>query len=219
MKATHFTAISVLTLALACGGAAGDKAGSKAAPKSAPVADAKDAKDTKDAAPAAPAVDVPQLKINEADWVAKNLKDVSPLINVTIKAPKDATFEKNGNGGVDIKLAGFYMITVGNLAVSNLKEAIEWGNASSIGDSSFKDGKKLVEDPNGFIFTYQMKDEENGTKYAPETHFYHFLEKDGAVYSFNDTKPLDAFSTPPQAYTEALARQVYGLVKASATVN
>src|SRR6188508_1192793 len=98
MKATHFTAISMFTLVLAsaCGGAA------------------------------APAVEVPTLKINEADWVEKNLKDVSPMINVTIKAPKDATFEKNGNGGVDIKLAPFYMLTVGNLAVSNMKEALEW---------------------------------------------------------------------------------------------
>jgi hypothetical protein len=211
MKRSHFTKISVLTLVLAsCGGDAGDKGGTKAAPKDAPAADGKDA---------APAVEVPQLKINEADWVAKNLKDVSPLINVTIKAPKDATFEKNGNGGVDIKLAGFYMLTVGNLAVGGLKEALEWGDASSVKNSSYKDGKKLVEEPNGFVFTYQMKDEDNGTKYAPETHFYYFLEKDGAVYSINDAKPLDAFSTPPQAYTEALARQVYGLVKASATVN
>ena len=126
---------------------------------------------------------------------------------------------KNGNGGVDIKLAGFYMLTVGNLAVGNLKEAVEWGQASSIGNSSFKDGKKLVDEPNGFVFTYQMNDEANGTKYAPESHFYYFIEKDGAVYSVNDSKPMDAFSTPPEAYTEALARQVYGLVKASATAN
>ena len=215
MKLSHFTTISILTLALAsaCGGASEPAKGDKAAAKGAAGADAKDAKD------AAPAVEVPTLKINEADWVEKNLKDVSPLINVTIKAPKDATFEKNGNGGVDIKLAGFYMLTVGNLAVGGIKEAIEWGNSSSIGDSSFKDGKKLLEEANGFVFTYQMKDEENGTKYAPESHFYYIIEKDGAVYSVNDTKPMDAFSTPAAAYTEALARQVYGLVKASAKAN
>ncbi len=215
MKTTHFTGISIFILALAsaCGGASTPAAGDKTAPKGAVVADAKDTKD------AAPAVEVPTMTINEADWVAKNLKDVSPMINVTVKAPKDATFEKNGNGGVDIKLAPFYMLTVGNLAVSSMKEAIEWGDSSSIKNSSFQNGKKLLEDPNGFVFTYQMKDEENGTKYAPESHFYYFLEKDGAVYSFNDTKPMDAFSTPPQAYTDALARQVFGLVKASATVN
>ena len=215
MTRTQFTGISIFTLALAtaCGGAAGPAAGDKGATKGAATADAKDTKD------AEPAVEVPKLTINEADWVAKNLKDVSPMINVTIKAPKDATFEKNGNGGVDIKLAGFYMLTVGNLAVGNLKEAVEWGQASSIGNSSFKDGKKLVDEPNGFVFTYQMNDEANGTKYAPESHFYYFIEKDGAVYSVNDSKPMDAFSTPAEAYTEALARQVYGLVKASATAN
>jgi len=218
MKVTHFTTISILTLTLAsaCGGAAAPAKGDKTAAKGDKAADAKDTADAKDAAPA---VEVPKLTINEADWVEKNLKDVSPMINVTIKAPKDATFEKNGNGGVDIKLAGFYMLTVGNLAVGSLKDALEWGNASSIGDSSFKDGKKLLEEPNGFVFTYQMKDEENGTKYSPESHFYYFLEKDGAVYSVNDTKPMDAFSTPAAAYTEALARQVYGLVKASAKTN
>lgn len=215
MKLTHFTAISIFTLALAsaCGGAAEPAKGDKAAAKSAAGTAGADAKD------AAPAVELPKLTINEADWVEKNLKDVSPMINVTIKAPKDATFEKNGNGGVDIKLAGFYMLTVGNLAVSSLKEALEWGDSSSIGNSSFKDGKKLLEEPNGFVFTYQMKDEDNGTKYAPESHFYYFIEKDGAVYSVNDTKPMDAFSTPAAAYTEALARQVYGLVKASAKAN
>ena len=138
MKSTHFTGISIFTLALAtaCGGAAAPAAGDKTAPKGDAVADAKDA---------APAVEVPTLKINEADWVAKNLKEVSPMINVTIKAPKDATFEANGNGGVDIKIAPFYMLTVGNLAVSNLKEAIEWGNSSSTGNSSFQGGKKLLE--------------------------------------------------------------------------
>jgi|GEM_PF-1363898 len=212
MKRTHLTGISIFTLALAtaCGGASAPAAGTKAAPKGAPVVDAKDA---------APVVEVPTLKINEADWVAKNLKEVSPMINVTIKAPKDATFEKNGNGGVDIKLGSFYMLTVGNLAVSSMKEALEWGDSSSVGNSSFQGGKKLLEDPNGFVFTYQMKDEANGTKYAPESHFYYFIEKDGAVYSVNDSKPMDAFSTPPEAYTEALARQVFGLVKASATAN
>lgn len=215
MKTKHFTAISIFTLALAtaCGGAAAPAAGDKAAPKGDKAPDAKDKED------AAPAVEVPTLTINEADWVAKNLKDVSPMINVTIKAPKDATFEKNGNGGVDIKIAPFYMLTVGNLAVSNMKEALEWGTSLSTGKSSFKDGKKLVEEPNGFVFTYQMNDEANGTKYAPESHFYYFIEKDGAVYSVNDEKPMDAFMTPPQAYTEALARQVYGIVKASAVAN
>ena len=111
------------------------------------------------------------------------------------------------------------MLTVGNLAVSNVKEAIDWGTSLSVKDTSFKDGKKLLEEPNGFIYTYQMNDEENGTKYQPESHFYYFVEKDGAVYSVNDSKPMDAFMTPGSAYTEALARQVYGIVKASAVAN
>lgn len=164
--------------------------------------------------------EVPTLTINEAEWVEKNLHEISPLIHVTVKAPKDATFEKNGNGGVDIKFAKFYMVTVGNLAVSNLKEAVEWGESSSIGDSSFKDGVKLLDEESGFVFTYQMNDEANGITYDKESHFYHFIEKDGAIYSFNDTKPMDAyFDTPGAAFSEDLAKQVYGLIKASAKAN
>lgn len=219
MKATQITAIAILSLAMAsaCGKSEPAADGDKAKP----AAEGAEAGDKAGEAEAeAPKVEVPTLTINEADWVEKDLKEVSPMINVTIKAPKDATFEKNGNGGVDIKLAPFYMITVGNLAVGSLKEAVEWGDASSIGDSSYKDGKKIIDEENGFVFTYQMNDEDNGHTYAPESHFYFFIEKDGAVYSVNDTKPLDAMmSTPNEAYTEDIAKQVYGLVKGSATAN
>jgi len=220
MKATQITAIAFLSLAMVSGcgksepAADGDKA--KPAAEGAEGAEAGD----KAGEAEEPKVEVPKLTITEADWVEKDLKEVSPMIDVTIKAPKDATFEKNGNGGVDIKLAPFYMITVGNLAVSDLKEALGWGESMSIGDSSYKDGKKLVDEENGFVFTYQMNDEENGHKYAPESHFFFFIEKDGAMYSINDTKPLDTMmTTPNEAYTEELARQVYGLVKGSAKAN
>jgi hypothetical protein len=211
MKATHFTAISIFTAALltACGGSTEP---AKGADKAAPAADSKDKVEE-------PKVEIPTVTINEADWVEKDLKETSPMINVTMKVPKDATLEKNGNGGVDIKVAPFYMITVGNLAVGSIKDGIEWGNSSSIGDSSYKDGKKVVDEDNGFVFTYQMNDEANGKKYAPESHFYFFIEKEGAVYSINDTKPMDAFMTPGEAYTEALAKQVYEIVKASAKPN
>ncbi|MCB9701381.1 MAG: hypothetical protein H6711_05785 [Myxococcales bacterium] len=215
MKLTHITVVSMFTLALAaCGGssepaASGDKAPAEGADKG----------DGAKEADAAPAVEVPKLTINEADWVEKDLKEVSPMINVTVKAPKDAAFEKNGNGGVDIKIAPHYMITVGALAVSSVKEGIEWGESSSIGNSSYKDGKKIVDEDAGFVFTYQMNDEDNGIKYAPESHWYFFVEKDGAIYSFHDDKPMDAFSTPPQAYTEDDAKKVYEIVKGSAKAN
>lgn len=206
------TTVFTLALGLACGGGSDKPAASGDKPDAKPA-------DSGDKAPEAPAVEVPKLTINEADWVEKDLKEFSPLTNVTVKAPKDATFEKNGNGGVDIKIAGHYMITVGNLAVSSVKEAIEWGESSSIKDSSFKDGKKIVDEENGFVYTYQMNDEANGMKYAPESHWYFFVEKDGAVYSFQDQKPMDAFSTPPQAYTEEDAKKVYEIVKSSAKAN
>ena len=42
----------------------------------------------------------------------------------------------------------------------------------------------------------QMNDEANGHTYEPESHWVYFVEKDGAVYSFKDEKPLEAMSTP-----------------------
>lgn len=162
---------------------------------------------------------VPTLTINEADWVEKNLSEVSPMVHITMKVPADATMEKNGNGGVDIKLADHYMITVGNLAVGSVKSGLEWAESSSTGDSSYKDGTKIQEDESGFVYTYQMNDEANGLTYHPESHFYHFVEKEGAVYNINDSKPMDAFLTDGAAYSPELAKQVYGIVKASAKAN
>lgn len=160
------------------------------------------------------------ITINEADWVEKNLKDTSPMINITMKVPKDAKLEKNGNGGVDITLDPTYALTVSQLAVSKIGEAMEGDKSLSIGHSSYMNGKVLTEEPTGMLYTMQMKDEANGTKYQPEFHFAHYLEKDGAIYSVQDTKPMSApMDTPGSTYSEALAKQVYGLVKASAKIN
>jgi len=160
------------------------------------------------------------ITVNEADWVEKNLKDVSPMVNVTMKVPKDAKVEKNGNGGVDITLTDTYALTVSTLAVSNIAEAMTGDKSLSIGHSSYQNGKVLTEEPNGMVYTMQMKDEANGTKYEPEFHFAFYLDKEGAIYSIQDTKPMSApISTPGSTYSEALAKQVYGIVKASAKVN
>ena len=79
--------------------------------------------------------------------------------------------------------------------------------------------KIVSEEPNGFIYTVQMKDEANGTKYQPETHFAVYVEKDGAFYSITDQRPLDHFDAPGSTYSEALAKQVYAIVKGSAKAN
>ncbi|MDX2092531.1 MAG: hypothetical protein SFX73_32000 [Kofleriaceae bacterium] len=159
---------------------------------------------------------VPTLTINEADWVEKDLSTVSPMIGITMKVPKDAKLEKNGNGGVDIKVADHYLITVSALAVSNLAEGIKWRKDLTIAHSGYQDGKVISEEPNGIITSAQMKTEANGTTYQPEVHFAYFVEKDGAIWSIADERPLEAFSTPGSAWSEALAKQVYGIVKSSA---
>ena len=200
---TRLSTCFVLALSLtACGkkGADGDKPGATAD------------KATEAAAPG--------IKINEADWVVKNLHDTAPLINISMKVPKDAKLEKNGNGGVDVKIAEAYMLTVSAIAVSSIDEGKQSDKSLTIGNaSSYINGKVLSEDPNGFVYTMQMKTEENGHTYQPEAHFAYYLNKDGAIYSILDQRPLEAFSAPGGTYSEALAKQVYGLVKGSAKVN
>ncbi len=162
----------------------------------------------------------PTMTINEGDWVAKNLHDVAPLINVTMKVPKDAKLEKNGNGGVDIRVNELYLLTVSQLAVSGIPEAIKSDKSLTVErKDSYINTKVLSEDPNGFVYTMQMKDEENGTKYQPEVHFAYYLDKDGAIYSVLDQKPLDAWSTPGSVYSAEVANKVYAIVKASTKGN
>jgi hypothetical protein len=158
----------------------------------------------------------PTLTINEADWVEKDLSTVAPLAAITMKVPKDATLEKNGNGGVDIKIGSFYMITVTASAVSSIAEGIKDQKSLTTESSSYQNGKVLAEEPNGFVYSMQMKTEDNGTTYQPEAHFAFYVEKDGAVWEIHDERPLDAFDLPGSAWSEALAKQVYGIVKASA---
>lgn len=164
----------------------------------------------------AAAAKIPSLTINEADWVEKDLSTVSPMIGITMKVPKDAKLEKNGNGGVDIKVSDFYMLTVSALAVSNVAEGVQWRKDLTIAHSGYQDGKVIREEPNGVITSAQMKTEENGHTYQPEVHFAYFVEKDGAIWAITDERPLDAFSTPGSAWSEALAKQVYEIVKGSA---
>ena len=161
----------------------------------------------------------PTMTVNEADWVVKNLKDTSPMVNISMKVPKDAKLEKNGNGGVDIRVSPFYVITVSNNAVSNVAEAIKDKKSLSIQKDSYINGKVLKEEPNGFVFTYQMKDEANGTKYQPEAHWFYVVDKDGAFYTIEDDRPLDNYSVPGSAYTEDIANKVYAIVKGSAKAN
>jgi hypothetical protein len=162
----------------------------------------------------------PTLSINEAEWVEQNLNPISSSINISVKLPKDAKLEKNGNGGVDIRINDFYMLTVSAMGVSNIKEGIDNEKSLTINNaSSYINGKVLMEEPNGFEYSMQMKDEENGIKYEPETHFAYYVEKDGAIYSISDVRPLDNYSVRGSAYNEDIANKVYAIIKSSAKAN
>ena len=162
----------------------------------------------------------PTMTINEAEWEAKDLHAVAPLINVTMKVPKTAKLEKNGNGGVDITVSPFYLITVSAIAVSNIAEGKKSDKSLTVERTDkYINAKVITEEPNGFVYTVQMKTEENGNTYQPEAHFAYYLDKDGAIYSIADERPLDAYSTPGSAYSPEIATKVYGIVKGSAKVN
>jgi hypothetical protein len=164
---------------------------------------------------------VPTMTVNEADWEVKNLHDVSPLVNVSLKLPKTAKMEKNGNGGVDVMVNDFYTIEVSApLAVGSLKEARDGDLSLTINKATtFKNGKLITDEPNGFVYSVQMNDEANGTTYQPEAHFVFYLESEGVINSIKDARPMGNFFVPGSAYSEAIAKQVYAIVKASATKN
>ncbi len=160
----------------------------------------------------------PVINIDPSSWVATDLSAISTMVPVIVNLPKDAKMEKNGNGGVDIKLNDAYTITVStSLAISTVKEGIESDKSLTIKNTtSYKDGKAIIDEANGFVYSMQMNDEANGTKYEPEAHFYCYLEKDGAIYSINDIRPMDNFFLPGNTYTAENAKKLYDAVKTSA---
>ncbi|MFI5149936.1 MAG: hypothetical protein ACHQRM_09405 [Bacteroidia bacterium] len=162
---------------------------------------------------AAPA---PKTVINEADWSEVDLSTVSPMVHVSVKLPKGVKMEKNGNGGADIRINESHLFTVSTLAVSSLKEAMDSDKSLTINNKSYKNGKVISEDPNGFVYSIQMNDEANGKKYEPEAHFVYYVEKDGAFYSIQDMRPMDNYSLAGSAYPEDIAKQLYALIKGSA---
>jgi hypothetical protein len=161
------------------------------------------------------------MTVNEADWEMKDLSTIAPLIHISMKVPKGAKMEKNGNGGVDIHVSNFYLITVSAIAVNSIKEAMDDDKSLTVGNSqSYINGKVLTEEPNGMIYTMQMKTEANGTAYEPETHFAYYIGKpDGAFFSVLDARPLDNFSVSGSAYSADIANKVYAIVKGSAKEN
>ncbi len=158
----------------------------------------------------------PVINIDVTGWEATDLSTISPLTPVIVNLPKGVKMEKNGNGGVDIMLNEAYTITVSNLAVSNAAEAIKYFKDLSINNSSYQNGTVVKEEANGIIYTMQMKDEANGTKYQPESHFGVVVEKDGAIYTIQDVRPLDNFFLSGSTYTLDNAQKLYDAIKASA---
>ncbi len=172
-------------------------------------------------ASASAAAAVPTMTVNEADWEVKDLSTIAPLIHMSMKVPKGAKMEKNGNGGVDIRVSDFYLMTVSVLAVSSVKEAMDGDKSLTVGNAnSYINGKVLTQEDNGMVYSIQMKTEANGITYQPETHFAYYVGKpDGAFYSILDARPLDNYSVAGSAYSTDIANKIYAIVKGSAQEN
>lgn len=157
------------------------------------------------------------ITIDGTGWIATDLTSISDSsIRMIINLPKNAKMEKNGNGGVDIHLNEAYTINVSYL-FGSVKEAVESDKSLYINNKSYKNGKMIIDESNGNVYSKQMKDEANGIKYEPEAHFTYYLEsKDGGVYSIMDVRPMNNFFLPGSTYTEDNAKKLYAIIKASA---
>lgn len=176
---------------------------------------------TETASTAPATASAPSMTINEADWTEQNLSSVQATLPLTVKLPKSAKMEANANGGVDIRINDFYLITINQPAYSSISEALESEKTSTVNHSLMKNGKMIVQDPNGYVYSAQMNDEPNGTKYQPESHFVYYLQKspDDALISIQDIRPLDNYTVAGSAYSEEVAKKVYEIIKSSAKVN
>ena len=159
----------------------------------------------------------PIYVVNEADWVETDLSATSSLTPIIVKLPKDAVLEKNGNGGVDVKIAEDYVISVYAQAVSSMEELIKGNKELTVGRTAqYVDIKTVKDEPTGFVFTYTMKPEANGATYNPESHFFYALKTDGgAFFSLSDSASM---TMGDKVYTEEAAQKVYDIIKSSAKV-
>lgn len=160
------------------------------------------------------------LKVNEADWVDTDLGSTASLVPITVKLPKDAKLEKNGNGGVDITINDYYVITVSQQAVSSKEELIAGAKSLTVNRTDYYEKSKvLIDEPNGFVFTQKPKDEAT-FKYSPESHFFYCLETEGqAFFSFQDNEAFGSMNLDGNDFPEDVARKVYEIIKQSARLN
>lgn len=212
MKVFTSTALALTVTLASCGGSTESKSTTTV-----PTDTTATAAPAAAAAPAATAT--PAATITPANWVTTDLSKVAPGVDVVVSLPKDAKKEKNPNGGVDVTLSDGYVIVVSEMGVSTIKAGKENAKALSIDRTdSYINAKVLQEDANGYVYTEQMHYADSPTTYQPEYHFAYFLEKNSAVFSIEDERPLTNSDLPGSAYSEAIARQVYDLIKASAKI-
>jgi hypothetical protein len=166
----------------------------------------------------------PTFSFKESEMKTVDLSTISDYVNVIMKLPKNAKVIKNGNGMIDILLDKNYIVTVSQcLIMSNfkLKELIVNQKKLFLDESSISlKGIITREEPNGFIYTSQIKTEENGRKYEPEHHFSYSFTNNKEMYTVYDNVPIELIGQSGNGliYTKNNANALYDWVKASVKI-
>lgn len=159
----------------------------------------------------------PAVVINPRNWVPTDLSKVSAKMRVIVNLPKDAKLEKGGLGTVIVTLSLSYQIVVSKVSGTNVKQWMGDMKTMTVeNDEYYTNPKVLKEDATGMV--YSVREKASATNRTPESeaHFVYFLPAKTQMYSFQNLRPEENKTVSGSAYTDAIALQVYDLLKASA---
>lgn len=160
------------------------------------------------------------LNQNYKKWQMVDLSKIIEPVKIKLKLPPHAVISKNLNGNADIQLGGHSVLTVAPIAVVDVKEAMQTASDFYLNNEGYSHAKKIMGDSNGFVYTRQMKTEQNGHTYPAQSHFVYYLTgKDGVVYEISEDVSLEGMlEVKPGDFTEARAKTLYQFIKQNAQV-
>ncbi len=81
---------------------------------------------------------------------------------------------------------------------------------------AYTDVRKVVQEPNGFVYTLRNRPAPDGTTYRAQAHFAYFIKgHKGEYYEVTDGINLSSVLNIPAHFPEAQARRLYEAVKQS----
>ena len=194
--------------------------------------DSKSANPEKDAA----TVTAASTAVNEADWELKDISLIDTSLHYpsfSVKLPKDAKIWKDTLmlDNIHVTFKNNYQLlisyspiflndkwTLANMIAERRKTDIELSNPAD------ENMKILLEDANGYMYSEQLKDADNGGKLignGPAGHFTCFIsDKKTGYFEIRDDRPAVTFvnDEEPVVYSEANTKKIREIIAASATV-